>query len=85
MVSMSACQSKQKVDLVVYNAVVYTVNPSFDTVSAFAVKDGKFVATGTDKEILAITKPNRKLMPVAMLFIPDLTMVTATFWLMVNR
>ena len=52
MVSMSACQSKQKADLVVYNAVVYTVNPSFDMVSAFAVKDGKFVATGTDKEIL---------------------------------
>ncbi len=35
---MSACQSKQKVDLIVYNAVVYTVNQQFDTVSAFAVK-----------------------------------------------
>lgn len=49
---MSACQSKQKADLVVYNAVVYTVNPSFDTVSAFAVKDGKFLAVGTNREIL---------------------------------
>ncbi len=52
MVSMSACQSKQKVDLIVYHAVVYTVNPQFDTVSAFAVRDGKFVAVGTDREIL---------------------------------
>ncbi len=50
---MSACQSKQKVDLIVYHAVVYTVNPQFDTVNAFAVKDGKFLAVGSDKEILS--------------------------------
>lgn len=49
---MSACQSKQKVDLIVYHALVYTVNTQFDTVSAFAVRDGKFVAVGTGREIL---------------------------------
>ena len=49
---MGACQSKQKVDLIIYHAVVYTVNPQFDTASAFAVKGGKFIAVGTDREIL---------------------------------
>ena len=50
---MIACNSKQKADLIVYHAVVYTVNQQFDTVTAFAVKDGKFLATGSDKEILS--------------------------------
>jgi predicted amidohydrolase YtcJ len=49
---MTSCNSKQKADLIVYHAVVYTVNPHFDTVSAFVVKDGKFLAVGSDKDIL---------------------------------
>jgi predicted amidohydrolase YtcJ len=39
-----ACSSQNKADLIVYNAVVYTVDSSFSKASAFAVKDGKFVA-----------------------------------------
>jgi predicted amidohydrolase YtcJ len=49
---MTSCNSKQKADLIVYHATVYTVNPQFDTVSAFAVKDGKFVVVGSDQDIL---------------------------------
>ena len=36
----------ERVDLLVHNAQVYTVNDNFDKVSAFAVKNGKFVAVG---------------------------------------
>lgn len=43
---------KEKVDLIVYNAIVYTVDSSFTTHSAFAVKDGKFVKIGKDEEII---------------------------------
>lgn len=41
----------QTVDLIVKNAVVYTVNDGFKTAEAFAVKDGKFVAVGTNAAI----------------------------------
>ena len=44
--------SKTKVDLIVHNANVYTVDNQFSKANAFAVKDGKFVAIGSDKEIL---------------------------------
>ncbi len=43
---------KEKVDLIVYNSTTYTINDLFQKKEAFAVKDGKFVATGTDEEIL---------------------------------
>ncbi|NOU47151.1 MAG: amidohydrolase [Bacteroidales bacterium] len=43
---------KQTVDMIVYNAHVYTVNEKFETVEAFAVNDGRFLAMGTTDEIL---------------------------------
>ena len=43
---------KQEVaDLIVINSNTYTVNNSFDKAEAFAVKDGKFIAIGTNGEI----------------------------------
>ncbi|WP_245586320.1 amidohydrolase [Olivibacter sitiensis] len=47
-----SCNSKEKVDLIVHHAKVYTVDSSFSVQSAFAVKDGKFVAIGDDQDIL---------------------------------
>ncbi len=58
---MSACHTKQKADLIVYDAVVYTVNPAFDTVSAFAVKDGKFIAVGSNEQILSRFEAGKKI------------------------
>ncbi len=55
---LSSCASKDQVDLLVTNAKVYTVNNGFDTVEAFAVKDGKFVAVGTSQELLKKYEPN---------------------------
>ncbi len=49
-----SCTEKQKADLIVTNANVYTVNDSFDTAQAFAVKNGKFIAVGTTDEISSI-------------------------------
>ncbi len=50
---MTSCaQDKQKADLIVTNAQVYTVNGNFDKAEAFAVKDGKFIAVGTNDEIM---------------------------------
>jgi len=42
---------KEQVDLVVLNGNVYTVDSTFSTKEAFAIKDGKFVAVGSSEEI----------------------------------
>ena len=47
-----SCSSKQQVDLIVHNAVVYTVDSTFSNAESFAIKDGKFVAIGKNEDIL---------------------------------
>lgn len=44
---------KKTADLIVHNAVVYTVDNQFAKAEAFAIKGGKFLETGTSKSILA--------------------------------
>ncbi|MFD1293515.1 amidohydrolase [Lutibacter holmesii] len=46
-----SCTQKEKVDTVVINANIYTVNPNFDKAEAFAVKEGEIVAIGTTQDI----------------------------------
>lgn len=46
-----SCTEKEHVEIIVKNATAYTVNTNFDTVESFAIKDGKFVAVGTNIEI----------------------------------
>jgi predicted amidohydrolase YtcJ len=46
-----SCRPKEKADLLIYNARVYTVDSAFSVVSAIAVRDGKVLATGTDADI----------------------------------
>jgi predicted amidohydrolase YtcJ len=48
-----SCSQKQEADLIVHNASVYTVDSSFSTAQSFAIKDGKFLAVGTNDEILS--------------------------------
>ncbi len=51
-VTMISCNSpKEPVDLIVHNAVVYTVDKTFTTHQAFAVKGGRFLAVGTSDAI----------------------------------
>jgi len=48
----SGCEYlKEKVDLVIINANIYTVNEGFTKAQAFAVQDGKFIAVGSNEEI----------------------------------
>ncbi len=48
---LSSCTSQQKIDLLVYNATVYTVDKNFSTCEALAVNAGNIVATGTAKDL----------------------------------
>ena len=47
----ASCDTRQEADLIITNAKIYTVDSSFSTAEAFAIKDGKFLAIGTTKEI----------------------------------
>lgn len=52
MIIFNACDDKKQVDMIVYDANVYTVNDDFEMVTAFAIKDGRFVSIGESEFIL---------------------------------
>jgi predicted amidohydrolase YtcJ len=48
-----ACNGlKENMDLIIYNATIYTVNENFATAGSVAIRDGRFMAVGSDSEIL---------------------------------
>ncbi|MBL7925164.1 MAG: amidohydrolase [Bacteroidia bacterium] len=49
-----SCKTEEVPDAVYYNGVVYTVDSAFTVIEAFAVKDGKVVATGTSEQLLQL-------------------------------
>ena len=49
---ISCVPEKQKADLVITNAKIYTVDETGTTAEAFAVRDGSFIAVGGTQEIL---------------------------------
>ncbi len=53
---LQACSfnNKEKAELIVINGNIYTVNENFDKAQAFAVKNGRFLAVGTNEEILKL-------------------------------
>jgi len=48
---LSACNQPKKADLLVINAKIYTVNNSQKTATAFAIKDGMFIAVGNSETL----------------------------------
>ncbi len=57
-VTWLGCQSPEKADLILHNAVVYTVDDSFSKTEALAIKAGKIIGLGASDEILeAYTAP----------------------------
>jgi predicted amidohydrolase YtcJ len=46
-----SCQKPENVDFIVKNSVVYSVDSNSTIAESFAVRDGKFLAIGTNKEI----------------------------------
>jgi predicted amidohydrolase YtcJ len=53
-VAAAEVNSAREPDLVVFNANVYTVDPIVPRVEAFAVKAGRFVATGSTEDVKAL-------------------------------
>lgn len=52
LVCLFSCSQKKQVDLIIHNAMVYTVDSNFSKAESFAIKDGKFVAVGSNEIIL---------------------------------
>jgi predicted amidohydrolase YtcJ len=48
----TSCTTSQAPDLIIYNAVVYTVNDSLPKVEAFGVKNGRITAIGTTDNLV---------------------------------
>ncbi len=53
LIFLFSCTEKDQVDLIIHNALIYTVDSSFSNAESFAIKDGKFIAVGTNNEILS--------------------------------
>lgn len=48
-----SCTKKDKADFIIKNATIYTVNETFEIVDCIAIKDGNFIAVGSQDAILA--------------------------------
>lgn len=58
---LSSCGSRQKIDLLVYDATIYTIDSSFSKAEAIAIDKGKIVATGSTKDLEARYEAAEKL------------------------
>lgn len=56
-----SCEKPKKVDLIVYNAHIYTLDESFSSVQSMAIIDGKIVDIGTDERILETYESTHKI------------------------
>jgi predicted amidohydrolase YtcJ len=52
MVLLSSCKFRQRVNLLVHHAKIYTVDSSFSIAEAMAIRDGKIIAMGSNDDIL---------------------------------
>jgi predicted amidohydrolase YtcJ len=59
--SYSILNAQQNVDLILFNARIYTVNPSFTICEAVAIHNGRIKATGSTKNILSKYSANKQL------------------------
>ncbi|MEP7238864.1 MAG: amidohydrolase [Ferruginibacter sp.] len=49
---ISSCKFRQKADLIIHHAKIYTVDDNFSMAEAMAVRDGKIIAIGKNEDIL---------------------------------
>ena len=71
---------KTKVDLIVHNAKVYTVNEQFSQAEAFAVKNAKIVAVGANQDILKKYKSKKTLDAAGKTIVPGFIDAHAHFY-----
>lgn len=80
---MNSCTKKGKVDLIVTNAKIYTVDKTFSTVESFVVIDGKIIETGLNTDIQKKYTSEHTVDAEEILFTPVLTMHIAILMVMV--
>ncbi len=51
-IALSSCKQKTKTDLIIHNGLLYTVDSLFSIKQAMAIKEGRIISTGSDKDIL---------------------------------
>ncbi|PBQ32636.1 amidohydrolase [Sphingobacteriaceae bacterium] len=51
-IAFSCSEKKESADLIIYNALIYSVDSAFATFEAMAIKDGKILELNSSKEIL---------------------------------
>ncbi|MFW5721618.1 MAG: amidohydrolase, partial [Bacteroidota bacterium] len=59
MMLLSSCVNKEKVDLIISNASIYTVDKDFSVIESFAVKNGRFIDVGNTDEIISKYKAKK--------------------------
>ncbi|MEN8123907.1 MAG: amidohydrolase [Bacteroidota bacterium] len=52
LILITSCTSKQQVELIIKNGNIYTVDDHFQKAEAFAINNGKFIAVGSNADIL---------------------------------
>jgi predicted amidohydrolase YtcJ len=52
LLAFHSCANKTQVDQILHNGTIYTVDETFSTAEAMAIKDGKILATGEENMIL---------------------------------
>ena len=66
------CNPKEEVDLIVYNANIYTVDANFSKASCMAIKEGKFIAVAEKADIYEKYKPKKELDAKGKTIVPGL-------------
>ena len=61
LISVYSYSQKPKVDLVVYNATLYTVDSSFSIAKSIAIKNGKIIAVSRSNDLMKNYDPKEKL------------------------
>ena len=61
LILLISCSGKEKADLIIYNATIYTVDSSFSTAESMAIKDGKIVAVGKTADLESAFNAKEKL------------------------
>ena len=59
-IAFSSCKFRQKADLIVHHAKIYTVDKTFSIAEAMAIRDGKIMAIGSNDDILKEYEPTEE-------------------------
>src|SRR5687768_17962952 len=60
LLSVTTVHAQQPADLILHNGVVHTVDKNNSTAQAVAIKDRKFVAVGSDTDVLKFRGPSTR-------------------------